>query len=1529
MTTLEETFTTVLSLIREAPSSSGEEPTSTQDRLRLYGLFKHIRQGPCDGRSSPPFHQTVARAKYHAWKSVTHYTRDQAMMEYMQIMASQNHSVGRQVKQLLEESCQLTSAPSPSPSPPLQQQQKQTQEKDETASESSALEEDTSHIPATDKLEQISEIATSLEESDVSRPSTHQSLNERCTELRRIGTNEEDLPTSDRNSSVTGCDIWSLLSRYATYLVGLLGIQPLIARGTVDISYTDIAFALWQCLSSRFYNRNDLQLKSRIRDLWNADAKESVVVGLSVRSLLDLYLCAKRFPENAQVIIIPPITVPGMIHVLQYHNLSIVPVDGVPGVDVQRVRRAITDKTVAIMVVHTFGMICASDREMKELRALADAQNVELWEDCAECFTGLGPNCYKGSALADIRFFSFGLIKTSTAVGGGIAILQNRLAAEQMDRLQNSFYKGQTSIDFTWRLISCLKVKFFGDSPLCYGVLAAFCSATGLDFDHVVTSSLRSFPIPSKSSDRGMDEPFNSKRIPNEVMIPIRKRPSYALLSLLQRRLTQSRYRAPSINARIKRCRYFLGILRQTAPSVDVILGPNQDLNTFWLFPIKCRDRDKLRRQAQNFGFDVTNGASQLCCVSSYLNDGEANDCSLAEGLMDELLYLPVACHGLSVDQMKKLAEAFQCSVMQNGENSQKMHSAGGTSGVSKTIYSILNVAFVIVISILLSGSPARNFRNVLAFLISNLILIAFGLSMLRWFIAPTYLDSSCFAKYSSMVKQPCYTNHCNNEQKDSDGEDVIGSIEPLKLPARCSLEDGVHGRVLITGATGFVGSLLLRDLLLHRKVLSILGGVIVLCRKKKGLSAQARILKLLAQPMFSFLNEQEKRQLVDVVEGDVTEPKLGLKASDAERIYQDTRISHVFHCAASVNFMQSLQDAAKANITSSLNVQAFTARLKRKDVQLVHISTAFVHGRCLGTSKFPLPESLYSLHPYKPADLYKSMLGSQFYASKALNDLGFPNTYTFSKCICEHLLLEERPVSTIIIRPSIVGPAVQSPFEGWAGDKPSTIVAGACLYLSFQWNLWCLGNQTVPYIPVDVLSRFILSKAFSENNEEDCCLTNESSTTDDSFERISRSSESSSNCPDGDSDSAVNEKNCRHSRIYNATWNTNSASDAMFSWLDFAVVVTQLGSNLSYFDKATSYVGLIIASQVMPWFDPTQELYEKLHSLLVMLPLTTLLDASTYFGRTSSQLKKLLPFLDLPVLFFPFTKNSYHFESELRAPTNLNGEKYLFSCVVSAHQLIKAFRPQSLKTCNEDMSAYILGGNAHRGQTSDIWWALNQPRGTWLVRLAGYIVMKMLRACCSVLTVDIESFASALAAVESGENSSICLILAPTHRSLFDFILLSFVLFSVPELGIGTPNVAAADDFERLPIICWLARYLGAFYIKRGRGMIDPELGERLKVLKSNQLRKTRSCLEVFIEGGRSRDRRFLDPKTGFLRCLHQSGGSHLVVPLTISYECIPEQTAFAKEASGAFSTGLSLDGMFRWFKVDTTVFMSKTIDS
>ena len=273
----------------------------------------------------------------------------------------------------------------------------------------------------------------------------------------------------------------------------------------------------------------------------------------------------------------------------------------------------------------------------------------------------------------------------------------------------------------------------------------------------------------------------------------------------------------------------------------------------------------------------------------------------------------------------------------------------------------------------------------------------------------------------------------------------------------------------------------------------------------------------------------------------------------------------------------------------------------------------------------------------YEALELYKSMLGSQSYASSAMNELGHPNTYTFSKCICEQLLLqassgsEGSGVKTIIIRPSIVGPSVQEPVEGWAGVKPSTIVAAACLYLKFPYNIWCFGQNQVPFIPVDVVCRFVIANSFGDKIHTmpgDELNHDNSSVLDAEDEKKEMSP--------GD--------NREQSRLTNYTiatvaWDASSPSGASFSWLAYAFSITHLGVVCGHVNRVVAYLGLLLSTILLPRFNFRLDTYQRLHSIFVRAPLDATLDACDRIpsmARYFRDLKALSPIIDLPILFYP-----------------------------------------------------------------------------------------------------------------------------------------------------------------------------------------------------------------------------------------------------------------------------------------------------
>jgi hypothetical protein len=399
---------------------------------------------------------------------------------------------------------------------------------------------------------------------------------------------------------------------------------------------------------------------------------------------------------------------------------------------------------------------------------------------------------------------------------------------------------------------------------------------------------------------------------------------------------------------------------------------------------------------------------------------------------------------------------------------------------------------------------------------------------------------------------------------------------------------------------------------------------------------------------------------------------------------------------------------------------------------------------------------------------------------------------------------------------------------------------------------------------------------------------------------------------------------------IHTAAWDQQSSPSAMFSWMEYGQSVVHMGSVLGIVSHPTSYMTWLVFKRVLPYLRLSLEQFELLHATLIMSPFRTTMWFLDMLNVDCSAMKKLGVFLDLPVLFFLFMNQPFAFTSELVAPPTLDGDRYMVSCATAAHIFVSEGRSSRKENKTEPggpferglcMTALSIAGRSHDSSSSDFWWALTQPRGNAIVRFAAWVLRKVLRVTCDDVTVDLTSFSESLSRWKSmDENRRI--LLAPTHRSFFDFLLLSFLFFAVPELQIQLPFIATADDFKRLPVIGWVIRFLGAFFVKRGRGCADPALNESFRrIFNSCSSHGTTPVLEVFIEGQRSRDRRFVEPKTGLLRWLCEDDEfDYLIIPITINYERIPELETLSAEAAGGMTAGLNLSGMLSWLKVSSS---------
>lgn len=143
-------------------------------------------------------------------------------------------------------------------------------------------------------------------------------------------------------------------------------------------------------------------------------------------------------------------------------------------------------------------------------------------------------------------------------------------------------------------------------------------------------------------------------------------------------------------------------------------------------------------------------------------------------------------------------------------------------------------------------------------------------------------------------------------------------------------------GRILVTGATGFLGS--------HIAVALLRSGhrVAALARSTKRLSAGERAARLLDW----FGLEEELRRNLEVVEGDIGEALPADGARGFAGRLDD--VDEIVHCASNTSFAERKRAELEAvNIDGLRNVLDFAVR--GRTVFFHHVSTAFVAGKRTG----------------------------------------------------------------------------------------------------------------------------------------------------------------------------------------------------------------------------------------------------------------------------------------------------------------------------------------------------------------------------------------------------------------------------------------------------------------------------------------------------------------------------------------------------------------------------------------------------
>jgi dTDP-4-amino-4,6-dideoxygalactose transaminase len=362
----------------------------------------------------------------------------------------------------------------------------------------------------------------------------------------------------------------------------------------LDIGWHDLTLAAgWGLWAS-----DHLARLVRLEASWG----ERAFACLSVRSGLDSYLTALELPQGSEVLV-SGYTIPDMVRVLEHHGLVAVPVDldlETLAPPVQELRAARTERTRAVLVAHLFG----SQIDLGPIAAFAREHGLLLLEDGAQVF---GTANYRGHPDSDLALFSFGTIKTATALGGAILDVRDpeQLAAMKLSRDRQPLWPRAAFLKKVARACAMKLLSY----ELTYGACVRLCRALGWSHEDRLHRSVRGFH--------------------GDLIESIRHAPNAPLLALLQHRLrTYPEYHIP------RRTEVAREALEHLPPGVRA-LGTGAPQHTHWVLAVLCEEPDRLIEHLRAHGLDATRAAT----VTALEREGQVpRNCAR---LRDELVYIP------------------------------------------------------------------------------------------------------------------------------------------------------------------------------------------------------------------------------------------------------------------------------------------------------------------------------------------------------------------------------------------------------------------------------------------------------------------------------------------------------------------------------------------------------------------------------------------------------------------------------------------------------------------------------------------------------------------------------------------------------------------------------------------------------------------------------------------------------------------------------------------------------------------------
>ena len=404
--------------------------------------------------------------------------------------------------------------------------------------------------------------------------------------------------------------------------------MPAIPRFIAPMTATESIKALASCVLNRSANK----------DAWSRFAEEfAAYIGVrhaiptpSARLAFSAVLSGLDLPQGGEVVL-PSLIFHGLPVALSRFGLTPRFADIDPQtycVSPERIEEAITEKTVALVVVHQYGRAC----DMEAIKSLAAARNLPIIEDCAQA-CGASSGDHKVGSIGSAGIFSFGPTKNLSTLWAGMVTTNDSVVAA-VAKTRMASLKQIDHLALARRLTSAWLMRS-ATNGLVWNALAApalnWAGARGYD------------PVAWLTDET---PPTDGRTDPEAELRP---RPLQAVIGLGQlAKLEEANRKRMTWGDR-------LTDKLSGAPGITVASKAPTGENIYMSFVARVMNREQFRRQMQKQGIDTH--AGNMFAGPDLPGMADTGRADVARHLIRDMVHLPVYPE-LSEQKVDRIAEA-------------------------------------------------------------------------------------------------------------------------------------------------------------------------------------------------------------------------------------------------------------------------------------------------------------------------------------------------------------------------------------------------------------------------------------------------------------------------------------------------------------------------------------------------------------------------------------------------------------------------------------------------------------------------------------------------------------------------------------------------------------------------------------------------------------------------------------------------------------------------------------------------------